>query len=129
MVEPVGPEAYLAIAASVHDTYNTYSSYREKKRNEQNQKPKDISTASSNSSLTLPTDQLLSYAGLKAGNDGYVHWATNSAAHPRNWSRRRKAYDLGLILFSEFCMSGISAVGIPATLDWPEVLGHHSREV
>ena len=125
MAEPIGPEAYLALATSVH---NAFSSYNDKKRAEHTEKPISIKTGSSNSSLDLPTDELLSYSGLKVGNDGYVQWVTNSPAHPRNWSRKRKAYDLVMILFSEFFMSAISAVGIPASFDGSDVLGH-SREV
>ncbi len=125
MAEPIGPEVYLAIAASVH---NVVSNYREKKRVEQNHKLAIISTDSSKSSLTLPVNELLSYSGLKIGNDGYVQWATGNPAHPRNWSRARKAYDLGLILFLEFFMSAISAGGTPASFYALGVLGHR-REV
>ena len=128
MAEPIGPEAYLAIAASVN---TAFSSYREKKGAEQIDKPTSISTGISKSSLKLhpPTDELLSDSGLKVGNDSYVQWVTHSPAHPRNWSRKRKAYDLAIILFSEFIMSGISAVGVPASLDGSEEVLGHTREV
>lgn len=125
MVEPVGPEVYLAIAASMKGAVD---SYRDKKRAEQNDKLAIISADSSKSSLTLPADELLSHSGLKVGNDGYVQWAMDSPAHPRNWSRERKAYDLGLILFLEFFMSAISAGGTPASFHALGDLGH-SREV
>ena len=49
--------------------------------------------------------------------------AMGNLEHPRNWSRKRKAYDFGLILFSEFFMSAISAGGTPASYDGVEVLG------
>ena len=125
MAEPIGPEVYLAIAASVHNVVNNY---REKKRVEQNHKLAIISTDSSKSSLTLPANELLSYSGLKIGNDGYVQWAIDSPAHPRNWSWERKAYDFGLILFLEFFMSAISAGGTPASFYGLGALGHR-REV
>lgn len=125
MAEPIGPEVYLAIATSVQKAVNNY---RDKKRVEQNHKLVSISTDSSKSSLTLPADELLSCSGLKIGNDGYVQWALDSPLHPRNWSRGRKAYDLGLILFLEFVMSAISAGGTPASMYGLGVLGHR-REV
>ena len=125
MAEPIGPEAYLAIASSVHSLVNKY---RIKKRAEQTDKLTVVSTDSSKSSLTLPADELLSYAGLKVGNDGYVQWAMDNPAHPSNWSRKRKAYDFGLILFLEFFMNGISAAGTPASSGGLEILGH-GREV
>lgn len=125
MAEPIGPEAYLAIAASVQNAVNNY---RDKKRAEQNTKLTIVSADSSKSSLTLPADELLLYSGLKIGNDGYVQWAMDSPAHPRNWSRVRKVYDLGLILFLEFLMSAISAGGTPASFYGLGVLGHR-REV
>lgn len=125
MAEPIGPEAYLAIATSVQNAVNNY---RDKKRVEQNHKLANISTDSSKSSLTLPADELLSCSGLKVGNDGYVQWALGSPAYPRNWSRGRKAYDIGFILFLEFLMSVISAAGTPASFYGLGVLGHR-REV
>ena len=125
MAEPIGPEAYLAIASSLQNAINNY---RNKNRTKQNDKIPNISTDSSKSNLTLPADKLLSHAGLEIGNDGYVQWAIDSPAHPRNWSRQRKAYDFGLILFLEFFMSAISAGGTPASFTGVEVLGQ-TREV
>lgn len=125
MAEPIGPEAYLAIATSVQ---NAVSNYRDKKHVEQNHKLAIISADSSKSSLTLPADELLSCSGLKIGNDGYVQWALDSPAHPRNWSRGRKAYDVGLILSLEFLMSVVSAAGTPASFYGLGVLGQR-REV
>ena len=125
MAEPIGPEAYLAIASSLQNAINYY---RNKNRTKQNDRIKNISIDSSESSLTLPADELLSHAGLKIGNDGYVQWAIDSPAHPRNWSRQRKAYDFGSILFLEFFMSAISAAGTPASFAAVEVLGQ-TREV
>lgn len=124
MAEPIGPEVYLAIAASVQNAVN---SYRDKKRVEQNEKLAKISADSSKSSLTLPADELLSVSGLKIGKDD-VQWALDSPAHPRNWWRGRKAYDLGLILFLEFFMSAVGAGGTPASFYALGDLGH-SREV
>ena len=126
MAEPISPEAYLAIAATVHSAVN---SYRDKRAPDE-QKDRTIDTGADNGSkatVVLPTDELLSYAGLKVGNDGYVQLVPDGPTHPRNWSRRRKAYDFGLILFSEFFMSGIGAAGTPASSDGVESLGQ-SRE-
>ena len=125
MAEPIIPEAYLAIAATVHDVVNIYNG---NKRVEQNHKPSNINFDGSKPTVALPTDELLSYAGLKTGNDGYVQLVPDSPAHPRNWSRGRKAYDFTLTLFSEFFMSGISAAGTPASFDGDKVLGQR-REV
>lgn len=125
MAEPIGPEAYLAIASSLQNAIN---SCRNKNRTKQNDKITNISTDSSKSSLTLPADELLSHTGLKFGNNGYGQWAIDSPAHPRNWSRQRKAYDFGLILFLEFSMSGINAGGTSASFAGAEVLGQ-TREV
>lgn len=125
MAEPVGPEVYLAIATSMQNVLNNY---RDKKRVEQNKKLAIISADSSKSSLTLPADELLSHSGLKVGNDGYVQWAMDSPAHPRNWSREKKAHDVGLIFFLEFFMSAISAAGIPTSFYALGNLGHR-REV
>lgn len=121
MAEPIGPEAYLAIAASVRNAVNNY---RDKKRVEENHKLAVISADSSKSSLTLPANELLSYSGLKIGNDGYVQWAVDNPAHPRNWSGKRKAFDLGLILLLEFAMNAMSAGGTPASFYGSGVLGH-----
>lgn len=120
MAEPIGPEAYLAIAASLHNAVN---SCRGKKRAKENDITTNISKDSSKSTRASPTDELLSYSGLRVGNDGYVQWAMGNPEHPSNWSRKRKAYDFALILFSEFFMSAISAGGTPASLDGAEVLG------
>ena len=127
MAEPISPEAYLAIAATVHNAVNSYRVKRAP--DEQNGRTANAGAADgSRATAALPTNELLSYAGLKIGNDGYVQLVADSPAHPRNWSRRRKAYDFGLILFSEFFMSGISAAGTRASSDGVELLGQ-SREV
>lgn len=125
MVEPIGPEAYLAIAASLQNAVN---SCRGKMGAEHNDKTTNTSNDSSKSTFTSPADELLSYSGLRVGNDGYVQWAMGNPKHPRNWSRKRKAYDFGLILFSEIFMSAISAGGTPASFGGVEVLGQR-REV
>ena len=133
MAEPINPEAYLALAATVHNAVN---SYRHKRApDEQDKRTANTNTSAADSSKAtaaslLPTDELLSYAGLKTDNDGYVQLIADSPNHPRNWSRRRKAYDFGLILLSEFFMSGIGAAGTPAASfhdggdDGVEVLRH-----
>ena len=117
MAEPISPEAYLAIAATVHSAVNNYRD----KRAPDEQKDRTTNTGADNGSKA--TDELLSYAGLKVGNDGYVQLVPDGPTHPRNWSRRRKAYDFGLILFSEFFMSGVGAAGTPASSDGVESLG------
>ena len=118
MVEPIGPEAYLAIAVSLQNAVNSCGG---KIRAEQNDKTTSTSNDSSKSTLASPADELLSYSVLRVGNDGHVQWATGNLEYPRNWPR--KAYDFGLILFSEFFMSAISAGGTPASFDGVEVLG------
>ena len=124
MAEPISPEAYLAIAATVHNAVNSYRG----KRSPDEQKDRTGAADGSKATVALPTDELLSYAGLKIGNDGYVQLVADGPTHPRNWSRRRKAYDFDLILFSEFFMSGIGAAGTPASSGGVESLGQ-SREV
>ena len=124
MAEPLGPEVYLAVAASMRDAVDRY---KDKKRAKQNKQLAVVSVANSRSSLALPADQLLMCSGLKVGNDGYLQWDWGSPAHPANRSRRRKAYDLGLILFLEFFMSAISAGGTPASFYGLGVLGQKSE--
>ena len=124
MVEPLGPEVYLAVADSLHDALHKY---KDKKRAKQNKKVAIVSAANSRPSLILPADQLLMCSGLKVGNDGYLQWDLGSPAHPANRSRRRKAYDLGLILFLEFFMSTISAGGTPASFYGSGALGQKSE--
>ena len=124
MMEPLGPEVYLAIADSLHDALDKY---KDKKRAKRNKKLATVSAADSRPSLILPADQLLMCSGLKVGNDGYLQWDLGSPAHPANWSRRRKAYDLGLILFLEFFMSTISAGGTPASFYGLGALGQKSE--
>ena len=130
MAEPISPDAYLAIATTVHNAVNSYRYKRAP--DEQNERTSNVSAdGGSKATAVLPTDELLSYAGLKIGNDGYVQLVADSPTHPRNWSRRRKAYDFGLILFSEFVMSAVSAAGTPAASsddDGVKSLGQ-SREV
>ena len=121
MAEPIGPGAYLAVATSVQNAVNKY---RDTTRVKQNQKLAIISADSSKSSLTLPADELLSHAALKIGNDGHVQWAVGSPAHPRNWSRQRRAYDVGVIFLLEFCMSAVGAAGTPASFYASGDLGH-----
>ena len=125
MTEPISPEAYLAIATSLQKAVN---SCRDKIRAEQNDKTTNPWANSSKPTLALSADELLSYSGLKVGSDGYVQWDMDNPEHPRNWARKRKAFDFGLILFSEFFMSAISAGGAPASFDGVEVLGQ-GREV
>ena len=125
MAEPISSEAYLAIAVTLHNATKNYIPKRQAEQS--NEKPITISN-SSKSTSALPTDELLSYAGLKIGSDGYVQLGADSPARPRNWSKRRKIYDFGLILFSEFFMSAIGAAGTPASFLGAEALGQ-TREV
>ena len=127
MAEPISPEAYLAIAATVHNAVNSYSSKRAPDK-QNNRTANTGAVDGSKATDASPTEELLSYAGLKIGNDGYVQLVADGPTHPRNWSRRRKSYDFGLILFSEFFMNGISAAGTPASSDEVKLLGQ-SREV
>ena len=124
MVEPLGPEVYLAVAESMSDAVDKY---RDKKRAKQNKKLAIVSAANSTPSLIRPADQLLICSGLKVGNDGYLQWDMGSPDLPENWSRRRKSYDFVLILFLECFMSSISAGGTPASFDGVGALGQKSE--
>lgn len=68
-----------------------------------------------------PLNQGISYAekdphlyGLEANSDGFVDFPEHSNAKPRNWSAKRKAFDLGLIILFDFITTAISAAGTPA---------------
>jgi MFS family permease len=65
--------------------------------------------------LDAETQKQLSLHGLEVNSDGYIDWAKNSPSHPQNWSVRRKAYDIGLIIFLDFFTTGVSAGGTPAS--------------
>ena len=63
----------------------------------------------------LPQDvqaQLLRL-GLQIGNNGYIVWRKDNPAHPRNWSGRRKAFDVGLIVLFD-----LFAFVLSQTLDY-----------
>lgn len=133
MAEPITPEAYLALAATVHKAVNGYRDKRAPSSDEQSDGITTTGAAADGSKPTpvlLPTDDLLSYAGLKVGNDGYVQFVVESPALPRNWSGRRKAFDFGVVLFAEFLMSAVGAAGTEAEAGGGGgVLGRWSREV
>lgn len=43
---------------------------------------------------------ILKEQGLEVASDGqYVRWSRSNQRHPRNWSKARKAYDTGLIIW------------------------------
>ncbi|KAK1759751.1 polyamine transporter 1 [Echria macrotheca] len=44
----------------------------------------------------------LARLGLRRGSDGLITWLPDSRDHPRNWSRGRKTFDIGVIIFFEF---------------------------
>jgi len=122
MVEPIPPEAYLAIAASAHHAVTKYKDKRVYKKNEKLRKLESHSTSTgwtndslSTTSSTRSLEELLDRNGLGLGQDGYVQWSMSSPDHPRNWSSMRKGFDLGLLVWLGFLMAAGSAVGTPAS--------------
>jgi hypothetical protein len=124
MIEPISPEAYLAIAASAQKVVTKYKDKRRYKHNEKLRKLQSNSTSTgwtttttdaSSASSTSSLEESLDQNGLVLGQDGYVQWSMSSPDHPRNWSTGRKTYDLGLIIFLDFFTTAISAAGTPAS--------------
>ena len=64
--------------------------------------------------------------GLNVGSDGLICWAQQNQHHPRNWSRLRKIYDIGIIIFLDFftyvprsnlvCSWSLTQVGISSAI-------------
>lgn len=46
--------------------------------------------------------QQLAHYGLYQTADNIVRWKKISPDHPRNWSSKRKAYDIGVIVLLDF---------------------------
>ena len=113
MIEPISPEAYLAIAAAAKNTVTKYKDNRHAKRSAKlaNASSQNSSNETSLSSSSL--DDLLAQEGLQLDEDGYVQFCPDSPAHPRAWSKARKVYDLVLIMFLNFSMSAMSNAGTP----------------
>jgi hypothetical protein len=53
----------------------------------------------------------LSQEGLRRTDSGYVEWSKEHREYPRNWSVKRKAYDISVIIFFEFYSTLISTTG------------------
>ena len=47
-------------------------------------------------------DEELSASGLERRKNGLIHWRSDAADHPRNWSARRKTFDTTVIILLEF---------------------------
>ena len=53
-----------------------------------------------NTILVSPRLSILHEKGLELTSDGqYVRWSWSNQRHPRNWSKARKGYALGLIIW------------------------------
>ena len=114
MIEPVPPEAYLAITSFAQTRITKYKDHR---RAQKSAKLAHIASASSSneSSLLSSTslDDLLSQEGLELNEAGYIQFRPDSPAHPRAWSKARKMYHLILIMSLNFIMSAMSNAGTP----------------
>lgn len=114
MIEPINPNAYLAIASTTHNRITKY------KANIRAKKPAElvhITTANSSHELSslssIPLDDFLAHEGLELNEAGYIQFRPASPAHPRAWSTTRKVYDLILIMSLNFIMSAMSNAGTP----------------
>ena len=56
----------------------------------------------------------LSQQGLYLTTDNLVRWKGSSPDHPRNWSRKRKVYDAGLIILLDFWALVMRTPSLPA---------------
>ena len=123
MIEPISPEAYLAIASAAKNTATKYKDNRHAKRSAKlaNASSQNSSNETSLSSSSL--DDLLTQEGLQLDEDGYVEFSPDSPAHPRAWSKARKVYDLVLIMFLNFFMSAMSNAGTPVASYAMETFG------
>ena len=113
MIEPINPEAYLAIASTAH---NKVTKYKDNRRAKKSAKLAHVSSANSSNECSLSStslDDLLAQEGLELNEAGYVQFCTDSPAHPRTWPKVRKVYDLILIVSLNFVMSAMSNAGTP----------------
>ena len=113
MIEPINPEAYLAIASAAH---NKITKYKDNKRAKKSAKLAHVSSANSSNESSLSStslDDLLAQEGLDLNEAGYIQFCPDSPAHPRAWSKARKVYDLILIMSLNFVTSAMSNAGTP----------------
>lgn len=113
MLEPISPEAYLAIASVAK---NTVTRYKDNKHAKKSAKLANASSQNSSNETSLSSsslDDLLAQEGLQLDEDGYVQFCSDSPVHPRAWSTARKVYDLILIMSLNFFMSAMSNAGTP----------------
>lgn len=123
MIEPISPEAYLAIASAARNTITRYKDNRHAKKSAKlaNASSQNSSNETSLSSSSL--DDLLAQEGLALNEDGYVQFCSDSPANPRAWSGARKVYDLMLIMFLNLFMSAMSNAGTPVASYAMETFG------
>ena len=114
MVEPIRPEAYLAMASAAQSAVNTYKKKRRAKSSAKLAKIGSENSSNESSLSSSSLDDLLAQEGLELNDDGYVQFYSDSPAHPRACSKLRKGYDLALIFFLNFFMSALSNAGTPA---------------
>lgn len=124
-MEPIPPEAYLAIAAGAHKAVTKYKDRRVYKKNEKIRKLESGSTSTgwtsttttdaSSTSSSRSLEELLDQNGLVMSQDGYLEWSMSSPDYPRNWGSVRKMFDLGLLVWLGFLMAMGSSVGTPAS--------------
>ena len=129
MIEPISPEAYLAIASAAR---NGVIRHKDNRRAKKSAKLAHASSQNSSNETSLSSsslDDLLAQEGLELDEDGYVQFCSDSPAHPRAWPMTRKVYDLILIMFLNFVMSAMSNAGTPVasyameTFDVSRVIG------
>jgi hypothetical protein len=48
---------------------------------------------------------------LQRTQSGYLEWWKDHEEYPRNWSSRRKSFDIAIVLFFEFYSTVISTTG------------------
>jgi hypothetical protein len=118
MSEPIGSEAYLAIA---NITLGALHEYRDKRQFKQQQKlakiDSEISTWRTGSSAVSggSLEDLLVHEGLVVDEDGYVKWNMENSTVPQKWSKASKCYHLGFIISLNSMLSAMSNAGAPAS--------------
>lgn len=123
MIEPISPEAYLAIASTARNTVTRYKDNRHAKKSAKLAHASSENSSNETSLSSDSLDDLLAQEGLQLDEDGYVQFCSDSPAHPRAWSKARKVYDLIVIMFLNFFMSAMSNAGTPAASYAMETFG------
>ena len=115
MIEPVPPEAYLAIASFAQTRITKFKDHRRAQKSAKFAHVASANSSNESSLLSSSTslDDILSQEGLELNEAGYIQFATDSPAHPRAWSKARKMYDLILIMCLNAVMSAMSNAGTP----------------